>query len=837
VEEVDLSGLRTVVPHIDIIGCKYRFNQEDIFIFVIYFPRTPTIVDLNSVCDFFENNYIHCNNLVIAGDFNIPRVDEIPPDNVAERLKQAASFLGLQQCNGIRNCNSKLLDLFFSNTSCKVIRDFDPLVSEDGYHPALSADMILTSSGQNNFTNTDYSHRAYNFRKADFPTLYKEIQAIDWSLLIDLPTVDAMVDQFYHFLFEIVDRNVPTYKPSGRNYPPWFNAHIIATLREKHKAWKKYKESGSQLHLANFKLLRTTSKKDISKAHSRFVLDVQSNIKSRPKDFWSYINLKKGGTRIPGRMYSENTWLDDPQNIVDAFASYFKSTFVQSDPYCNHNNADAALSCFPTVNIFKISETDIISAINRIPNRMTSGPDGLPGFLVRDCRYVLVEPLMIIFNASLESGCFPKEWKKSKVCPVFKSGKPSNISDYRPISLSSNFSKLFEIVLHSYIYSSVRSRFSPRQHGFIDRRSTMSNLLTFSQYVSESLDSQQQVDTIYTDFTKAFDQIDHNIIIKKLDMFGFSNKLIAFFESYLSSRQQYVHYHGVSSYPYATNSGVPQGSVLGPLIFTLFINDLPSVLDCEVLLYADDAKIFQTINSLSDADNLQRNLDRLNIWCTSNKLNLNPRKCKVMTYCRKKSEIPFVYLIGNTSLERCETVKDLGVYFDRGLRFDTHIHHLTSLCMSTLGFIIRNCQLFRDCDCLKSIFSALILSKLEYGSLIWYPIQQCYTAVIENIQRKFLKYLFFKEHKYYPPIGYRNELLWSEFNVLPLGIRRDLTALTVLHKIIHNKIDSSDILNKIDFLVPRIETRFPLTFAYTTPKTNALARSPIILMCILNYKD
>jgi hypothetical protein len=714
-----------------------------------------------------------------------------------------------------------------------VIRDFDPLVSEDGYHPALSVDVILASRGQNDFTNSDYSHRAYNFRKADFPTLYKEIQAIDWSLLKDLPTVDAMVDQFYHFLFEIVDRNVPTCKPSGKNYPPWFNAHIIATLREKHKAWKKYKESGSQLHLANFKLLRTTSKKDISKAHSQFVLNVQNNIKSKPKDFWSYINLKKGGTRIPDRMYSENTLLDDPQNIVDAFASYFKSTFVQSDPYCNHNNVDAASSCFPTVNILKISETDIISAINRIPNKMTSGPDGLPGFLVRDCRYVLVEPLMIIFNASLESGCFPKEWKKSKVCPVFKSGKPSNISDYRPISLSSNFSKIFEIVLHSYIYSSVRSRFSPRQHGFIDRRSTMSNLLTFSQYVSESLDTQQQVDTIYTDFTKAFDQIDHNIIIKKLDMFGFSNKLIAFFESYPSGRQQYVHYHGVSSYPYATNSGVPQGSVLGPLIFTLFINDLPSVLDCEVLLYADDAKIFQTINSLSDADNLQRNLDRLNIWCTSNKLNLNPRKCKVMTYCRKKSEIPFVYSIGNTSLERCETVKDLGVHFDRELRFDTHIHHLTSSCMSTLGFIIRNCQLFRDCDCLKSIFSALILSKLEYGSLIWYPIQQCYIAAIENIQRKFLKYLFFKEHKYYPPIGYRNELLWSEFNVLPLGIRRDLTALTVLHKIIHNKIDLSDIFNKIDFLVPRIETRFPLTFAYTTPRTNALARSPIILMCSL----
>jgi hypothetical protein len=153
--------------------------------------------------------------------------------------------------------------------------------------------------------------------------------------------------------------------------------------------------------------------------------------------------------------------------------------------------------------------------------------------------------------------------------------------------------------------------------------------------------------------------------------------------------------------------------------------------------------------------------------------------------------------------------------------------------MSTLGFIIRNCQLFRDCDCLKSIFSALILSKLEYGSLIWYPIQQCYIAAIENIQHKFLKYLFFKEHKYYPPIGYRNELLWSEFNVLPLGIGRDLTALTVLHTIIHNKIDLSDIFNKIDFLVPRIETRFPLTFAYTTPRTNALARSPIILMCSL----
>ena len=568
-------------------------------------------------------------------------------------------------------------------------------------------------------------------------------------------------------------------------------------------------------------------------AYHSYLNDVQQNICQDPKQFWSYINTSRKKTRIPGKMSFSDEIFDDPSSIVNAFSNYFKSTYVSSTTSDNSYLTETSFTS-STINISRITENDILQAINRLKPGMTAGPDLVPSFLVKDCKFIFAQPLTYIFNKSLETGHFPEVWKVSRICPVLKSGEASKVENYRPISLLSNFSKIFEIIIHSYIYPAVRNFISIHQHGFVNQRSTVSNLITFSQFVSHKLEKQCQVDTIYTDFSKAFDQINHNIILTKLSSFGFSVKLLTLFKSYFERRKQFVQYNGFSSHSYIASSGVPQGSILGPLIFVLYINDLPSALNCNILLYADDAKLFHTINSIDDAIFLQNNLTQLYTWCIKSGLKLNILKCKIISYTRKKNIITFNYSLNQISLPRCITVKDLGVYFDIFFRFDYHYKSVISSCFSMLGFIIRNSRSFYNIDCLMTLYRALVLSKLEYASIVWYSIYQTYNDMVENIQRRFLKYLFLKSHNVYPPRGYDHSLLLSEFNILSIKLKRQINILLILYKLLHSQLDLPQLISEFNFVVPRLGSRHHVTFRCDIPRTNIIIRSPLYLMSSLN---
>jgi hypothetical protein len=304
---------------------------------------------------------------------------------------------------------------------------------------------------------------------------------------------------------------------------------------------------------------------------------------------------------------------------------------------------------------------------------MTAGLDGIPSFLLRDCAQIFVTPLFSIFNLIIKSSTFPTVWKQARVSPIFKKGDLSNIEHFRPISVICNFSKILESILYKRISAGVKNYISPHQHGFVERRSTLTNLAYFSQYVSEAIDSKYQVDVLYTDFQKAFDQIDHFILLRKLEQFGFDNSLLALFQSYLLDRRHYVTYQNFVSKSFTPTSGVPQGSNLGPLLFLLFINDMVNVITCEKLLFADDLKLFIRIESDSDFNLLQNNLDAVVEWSSRNRLSLNTAKCFVSSYSRIRSVKEHTYIIDQHRLERVYKFKDLGVTFDTELNFNDHL--------------------------------------------------------------------------------------------------------------------------------------------------------------------
>ena len=268
-----------------------------------------------------------------------------------------------------------------------------------------------------------------------------------------------------------------------------------------------------------------------------------------------------------------------------------------------------------------------------------------------------------------------------------------------------------------------------------------------------------------------------------MQYFGFSNSLINLFISYLSCRTQFVQYRGFRSGIFKQTSGVPQGSILGPLFFVLFINDIVDNLDACYLLYADDLKLYLCINSELDCLRLQHNLDLLNAWCVYNHLPLNATKCNVMSFSRKSDPIVFNYNLDNCLLNRPEFVKDLGVIFDTKLTFSRHIEECVAGAYKSLGFILRNSRDFKSLSTLRLLFITFVRSKLEYASIVWSPSYNLHITLLEKVQRRFFKSSTFIVEGNYPLRGTPQELFLNKFDMCSLLRRRVMSTIIFYTKL------------------------------------------------------
>ena len=364
--------------------------------------------------------------------------------------------------------------------------------------------------------------------------------------------------------------------------------------------------------------------------------------------------------------------------------------------------------------------------------------------------------------------------------PNIKKGIKHDIKNYRSISSISNFAKVFETLLYKEIFNLTKHLITPYQHGFVPKRSIVTNLAVYSQFVSEAINANEQVDVISTDFQKTFDQIDHQIFLGKLDRLGFTQPMLHLFRSYLLNRQFFVRYRNFISTSFTPTSGILQGSNLCPLLFLLFINDLPDIVTSHKLLFADDFKLYRKICSMEDCLILQHDIEFLILWCRLNRLTLNISKCVVVTMSRKQMLFHYDYIIDGTIIKRSTVYNDLGILFDDKFTFIEHINEVVAKAYKTYGFIYRNCKDFNNPHVLKILFFSLVRSILEYGSLIWYPIYATHCNHIEFVQRKFLKFLTFLEDGTYPPQGYGHSILLGRFGVVSLNKRRDMLCIKFL---------------------------------------------------------
>lgn len=826
---LDTANLSDLIPLVDCLLCRCTIYSQSLVLGVIYIPPDISKNDLDIFLSALET-YLINDQFIIIGDFNLPNFISMRTvqSDKASLLHHFNNVLQATQHNPINNTDNRLLDLVLSNTNAEfdIEKSIYPLVPEDSYHPALSINLSFTSVPRI-FHFQSARNLRYNFRKADYISLYQSLFNYDWTFLENIVDVNVAVDSFYDALYHMLDTYVPKSSTIRSHHPPWFTSEIIRNLKTKELYRKKWCKTSNSFFLDEFKRLRCLVKTQISNAYKIYLTNIENNIQQSPSDLWKFLSNKRGTSRIPGKLIDCDQEYDDPHDIVNAFAQMFSKVYT---PNSVLNLENVYSHCLPFT-IPRVNEDELIKIMSSFSNKITAGDDLIPSFFIRDCRFVLAKPLATLINLSLKCSIFPEKWKIARICPVFKKGDRSNLCNYRPISILCNFSKVFERVLYSSIYYNVRSYISPNQHGFMSGRSTVTNLSTITQYLAEVMDKRGQVDVIYTDFSRAFDTINHTILLHKLQRFGLSPNTLKLMSSYLDNRINYVSYNGFNSMEFISISGVPQGSNLGPLLFLLFINDLITSLSCSVLAFADDLKIYSSISSKQDSEHLQRNLNMIAHWCDGNMLKLNVDKCYSISFSRNITPIVSSYTLLHQVLKISSEVKDLGVIFDTKLSFSQHINYVANSASKNLGFIMRSAKYFMNTELLKTLYYSLVLSKLEYASIVWYPIYMCHSLPLDRIHRRFLKYLSFKLDDTYPAVGTDQESLLTRHNMVSLQYRRDINCAKFLVKLIRGVIDCPYLLSKIRFRVPRLAARHGISFDLPTARTNLMLRAPVSVMC------
>lgn len=334
------------------------------------------------------------------------------------------------------------------------------------------------------------------------------------------------------------------------------------------------------------------------------------------------------------------------------------------------------------------------------------------------------------------------------------------------------------------------------------------------------MESGGQVDVVYTDFEKAFDRVDHDLLLHKLHSLGIRGDLLRWVQSYLSNRSQAVVLGGYKSDYIAVPSGVPQGSHLGPLFYNAYIFDIANCFaQANHLLYADDKKIFMRVRSVADCELLQSDLNNLFDYYQKNNITVSIRKCQCISFTRKKIPVFFSYNFDNQIIERVSVVRDLGIYLDSKMTFTAHFDNIVNRAYRNLGFVLRTCQPFKSITSLKVLYSAYVRSILEYACQVWSPFYAVHIKRIERIQKKFLKHLNFRD-------GVSSDKVESYVhncrihNLLALEERRDMLDIVLLYDILSGHIDCPDLLAQITFNVPRRRTRHTSLFSVPLHSTN-----------------
>jgi hypothetical protein len=749
---------------------------------VVYRPPTNDTVYAEALINDLEAAMsVDCPKLIV-GDFNAPGIDwdtfACTGLGVYNDLLEMVLVNNLSQCVHEPTRGNNVLDL--------VLTDDESLVEKVVVHPPLSSDHKIIEVGLRGTLPHVPPTKSKNYIKGDYDGINDFLGTVDWpALFTDFPTVEGMWSTLKEALDFCVEKFVPMRKSAYRSNRSVRTRTLQRRLNRLAKTMRA--DSGD------------VDTRRLAKRHASLVDDLkQSMLNDRqyeenkvlnsgdPKAFYRYIKkTTKCKDTIPALKKGDGSFETSADGKARILNDFFSSVFtVDNDvPLPRQPRTDARIG---NVNF---TRAKVAAAIDSMTDTLSSGPDGYPAYFIKRLRDMLCEPFALLFNTCMQTGDLPRVWLDAHIVPIHKKGSKNLPSNYRPVSLTSVICKTMERVIKVEVMKFLNDNklLSEKQHGFRSKKSTSTQLLSTLNNWSLSVDQHQGlVDAIYLDFAKAFDSVVHSKLFSKLEDHGICGNLLAFFKAFLTGRRQLVQVDGCKSRFSEVVSGVPQGTVLGPLLFLIYVNSLSDeVLSCMIELFADDVKLYSGCQAQSVAANhvhLQEDLDRVMRWADMHQLCLAKNKCSVIRVGYQVDQ-PLSYTLGDVGLPEVDSVRDLGVVLQPNLKFDKYVDERKAKAMRAAGLVFK-AFVSRRTGFLRSMYVTYVRSLLEYNTSVWNSLGIQSIDKLESVQRYFTRRI----PELYG-LDYRSRL--ERLDLEPLEVRRMKADLVDTFKIVKEKVSLS----------------------------------------------
>jgi hypothetical protein len=695
---------------------------------------------------------------------------------------------------------NNILDVVFcSNPSLVKNSTSVPGISD---HSAVVTDLNTKVYFQKQKPRSIYQYAKANWEKVreDLTEMVNDVKA----LYSDGADVDRMWCTFKEAIKTTVNKHVPSKTIGKKTRIPWLTQETKRLLRKKKRLFRQAKKTKNW---ANYKFIQKECKKRIRKAEWDHINDTISKglLNNNSKPFWNYVKSKKNDNIGIAPLKKNGTLFSDPKQKAEILVNQFKSVFTKSD---SQQLPPLSTPSHPSVSNISISEEGVLKLLRNIKQNKASGPDQIGNPVLKECAETLAPALCAIFQRSVDSAQLPYDWRTANVACAFKKGDKHLPENYRPISLTSVCCKILEHIVYCHLMDHFEKHgtLTKLNHGFRAGYSCETQLLTTVNDLLKSFDTGNQTDVAILDFSKAFDTVPHAKLLHKLSNYGIKGTTLQWICNFLTKRTMKVIVDGEESQEVTVDSGVPQGTVLGPLLFLVHINDLPSKVKSQVRLFADDCLLYRQIRTFRDHLALQKDLASLEKWADDWGMRFNAKKCNILSV-KKKSD--FRYQLNQEILQEVTSSPYLGVTLSNDMKWRPHITTVCNKASSTLGFLRRNLR-YGPKECRKTAYLALVRSKLEYACIVWDPYLQGDTDKLEMIQHRAARFITGDYRSRQP--GSVTAML-NDLGLQSLEDRRQEKRLVFLFRVVEGLVPA---IPSADFLIPakttkrRIQpTRFP----------------------------
>lgn len=750
--------------------CKFRLicDTVPLTFYLVYRPPTSSSDNMTALAEILSQVE---PNAFLIGDFNLPGVnwDSYTATGRAAEVAEAAADSHLEQLVQFpTHTKGNTLDLVLSNNPDLVYEIADTGRIGKSDHCILMVTIMVEPSFQQE------DSIVQDWRKADWDRIRQELGSTDWDKELTNLDIEAAWKKFSSKVTASIDLHTPTKKRRSRRRPPWLSREIMRAINRKKRFWKAAKKGE---RVAEYKEAEKQVKNKIRAAKRNYERKLARD-SNNPKPFYAHLKRSTKSKQSIGPLRNERGEpVQEEGEMASLLNQFFCSVFTQ-----NSNlpppHVPAKHVKHPMAQI-SVTRRVIEEKIQKLKPESAPGPDNIRPRQLQELKKIISKPLQILFEKSLREKKIPTAWKSANITPIFKKGTKSSPGNYRPVALTSVCCKLLENIIKDDLAAHLERNalLRPSQHGFLARKSCTTNLLEFFEPVTASADNNVCMDLVFLDLAKAFDKVPMDLLVHKLRAYGIDSSTADWIEDWLSNRRQRVVIAGSNSEWGDVESGVIQGSVLGPILFDVYIDDLDEVVRMITLIkkFADDTKLGQTIKSPEDRAKLQEALDGVDNWARQWGMEFNHSKCKVMHLGRNNPQ--HEYQMGGQKLEATTQEKDIGVIVQNNLKPGAQCAAAATKARQVLGQIARSFS-YRNADTFVRLYKLYVRPHLEFASPAWAPWYAGDIELLERVQMKAVKMVSGLRGRTY-------EERLVELDMVTLKQRRVETDMAQVHKIVH----------------------------------------------------